>query len=126
MEYAVRALWTGAGVCTLAVGAVADSSWESRLVMILSGLITLLLSILLGGFVKHLAAHQDYSQSLEETLNLRAERLFDALEKNERKIDAVQSKAQCEIVQRFNAQQLAELHQKIDTLLQRRRHKESP
>lgn len=126
MDHAVRILWTSAGVCTLVVGAIGSESWESRLLVILSGIVTLLMSILLGGFVKHLTEHHEYAQSLEKELNQKAERLFDTLERQETKLELSVTKQQCEMVQRFNAQQLIELHHKIDALLGRKSHEESP
>jgi hypothetical protein len=47
--------------------------------MVLCGILTLLLSILLGGFVKHIVGHEAYSQGLYAELDRRAERLFKAL-----------------------------------------------
>jgi hypothetical protein len=123
--YTIRGLWTGAGLCTLAVGAVGESSWEARLLVILSGVVTLLLSILLGGFVKHLSQHQDYNQSLQQRLNGQADRLFTVLEKADLRLDQAQTKEQCELVQRFFSQQLAEVNHKLDALLGRERSQES-
>ncbi len=117
MHHAVRTLWTASGLCTVAVGAVGDVSWESRLLVILSGIVTLLLSILFGGFVKHLAEHQGYTQTLEQQLSTKAARLFEVLERT-------QTKEACDMIQRFNATQLAELNRKVDALLQRE-HRES-
>jgi hypothetical protein len=79
LEYGVRVLWTGAGVCTLTLGAVAETDWALRLVTVLCGILTLLLSLLLGGFVKHLVGHEAYSQALYAELDRRQERLFKAL-----------------------------------------------
>jgi hypothetical protein len=118
IEYTVRALWTGAGVCAVTLGAVGEGAWEGRVLVMLSGIVTLLLSILLGGFVKHLAEHQDYNQTLEQRLNAKAERLFAAL-------DNAQTKQQCETVQRFTAAQLTDLNHKLDALLRRHAHKET-
>jgi hypothetical protein len=125
MYYAIRGLWTGSGLCVLAVGAVGEASWEARLLVILSGVVTLLLSILLGGFVKHLAQHQEYNQSLQQRLNGQVDRLFVVLEKADTKLDEAQTKEQCELVQRFFSQQLQEVHHKLDALL-RRPHNQEP
>ena len=125
MYYGIRGLWTTSGVCTLAVGALGDTSWEARLLVILSGVVTLLLSILLGGFVKHLAAHQEYNETLQQRLNGQADRLFAVLEKADLRLDQAQTKQQCELVQRFFSQQLAEVNHKLDALLGRDHEKGS-
>ncbi|MCL5281318.1 MAG: hypothetical protein M1376_15580 [Planctomycetes bacterium] len=125
MYYAIRTLWTGSGLFTVAVGAVGEASWEARLLVILSGVVTLLLSILLGGFVKHLAQHQEYNQSLQQRLNGQADRLFTVLEKADVRLDQAQTKEQCALVQHFFSQQLAEVNHKLDALLRRQPLKES-
>lgn len=79
IEYGVRVLWTGAGLCTMTLAALPETDWGVRLVMILCGILTLLLSILLGGFVKHIVGHEAYSQRLYAELDRRQERLFRAL-----------------------------------------------
>jgi len=118
---AIRGLWTGAGVCTVAVGVAEGGAWEGRLVVILSGVVTLLLSVLLGGFVKHLADHADYNRTLEQSLNGRVKRLFDVLEKTDAKLDSAQTKQQCEMVNSFLMARLSALENKIDALLQHHR-----
>jgi hypothetical protein len=102
-------------MCTVALGVVNDTGWEGRLLVILSGVVTLLLSILLGGFVKHLAAHQDYNQALEQ-------RLFAVLAKTDDKLDETQTRRQCEVVQRFLTAQIGALESKIDTVLKHHSH----
>ncbi len=113
----VRGLWTSAGVCTVAVGALEGGAWEGRLVVILSGIVTLLLSILLGGFVKHLAEHGDYNRALEQSLNGKTSKLFDVLDKTDRKLDAAQTKQQCDMVHAYLTARLTALEAKIDVLL---------
>jgi len=113
----VRALWTSAGVCTVAVGALEGGAWESRLVVILSGIVTLLLSILLGGFIKHLAEHGDYNRTLEQSLNGKTQKLFEVLDKTDRKLDAAQTRQQCDMVHSFLTARLNALEAKIDVLL---------
>ena len=115
----IRGLWTGAGVCTVAVGVADGGAWEGRLVVILSGIVTLLLSILLGGFIKHLSEHADYNRTLEASLNGRVKKLFEVLEKTDEKLDSAQTKVQCEMVNKFLMARLSALEDKIDTLLKR-------
>jgi hypothetical protein len=96
MEYGIRVLWTGAGLCTMTLGAVTQSDWAVRLVMILCGILTLLLSILLGGFVKHIVSHEAYSRALYAELDRRSERLFKSLH-------GTVTKTQCESTQKAMA-----------------------
>jgi hypothetical protein len=126
IEYGIRALWTGAGLCAVTLGALGEGSWEGRVLVMLSGIVTLLLSILLGGFVKHLAEHQDYNQTLERRLNGKADRLFDVLRKTEEKLDQAQTRQQCDLVQRFFTEHLAAVDRKLDALLQRHPDKDTP
>lgn len=76
---AVRGLWSGAGLCTIVLGAATDTDIWVRFVVVLCGLLSLLLSLLLGGFVKHITAHEEYSRGLYRELDARAERLFEGL-----------------------------------------------
>ena len=66
--YAVRILWTGTGATTTVLAAVADVDPWLKVFVGLCGVITLLLSILLGGFVKHLASHDQHSRALDDRL----------------------------------------------------------
>ena len=96
LEYGIRFLWTGAGLCAMTLSAAPESDWAVRLVMLLCGVLTLLLSLLLGGFVKHIAGHEAYSQALYAELDRRAERLFKALH-------GTVSDAQCKSIQKAAA-----------------------
>lgn len=77
--WTIRGLWTGAGVCTILLGVASDGDVPTRLVPILGGLITTLLSILLGGFVVHLAGHGKHTAKLYSQLDARSERMFKIL-----------------------------------------------
>ena len=84
--YAVRVLWTSSGLGTVILGATAGSEdWLVRAFVVMSGIVTLLLSILLGGFVKHLAGHQADRADVFQALENRTERMFGLLEKAQTK-----------------------------------------
>jgi hypothetical protein len=78
----IKLLWLSAGVCTATIGVVTDTGWAVRLVTILAGIITILLSILLGGFIKHLSGHSEHTRELHRELAEMA--------------DQLQNKEQCE------------------------------
>jgi len=113
LEYWVRFLWTGSGLCAVTLSAAPETDWAVRLVMLLCGVSTLLLSILLGAFVKHIMGHEAYSQRLYTELDRRSERLFKALH-------GTVNDAQCKSVQKATATtwsgQMDLVRQRLDTL----------
>lgn len=76
---AIQGLWSTAGIFTMVLGAVAETDIWIRVVVALCGVLSLLLSLLLGGFVKHIIGHEEYSRGLYRELDTRAERLFGEL-----------------------------------------------
>jgi hypothetical protein len=113
LEYGIRVLWTGAGVCAMTLGAASETDWAVRLVMLLCGILTLLLSILLGGFVKHIVGHEAYSRTLYAELDRREQRLFQALH-------GTVNEAQCQATQKgmaaASAGQLDLVRQRLSVL----------
>jgi len=78
-----RILWTGMGLSAITLGVVTETDFWVKAVVALGGLVSLLLSILFGGFVKHLASHGDHTQALACQLDERCERLFQLLAKTQ-------------------------------------------
>jgi hypothetical protein len=113
MEYGIRVLWAGAGVCAMTLGAVTETDWAVRLVMLLCGILTLLLSILLGGFVKHIVGHEAYSQSLYAELDRREQRLFQALHGT---VNDAQCQAAQKVMATASAGQLDLVRQRLSVL----------
>ncbi len=68
-----------------------QEDWHPRALMMLSGFITLLLSILLGGFVKHLAGHQQDRSDIFTTLDKKWDKISETLEK-------MQTKEGCQLI----------------------------
>lgn len=89
--YLTRTLWTGSGVLAMAAGSI-DTSEETllKLLMFLTGIVTLLLSLLLGGFIKHLTGHQQDRAALFTSIEKKMDRISN-------KISAFQTKENCEM-----------------------------
>ena len=78
--YIGRGTWTGSGLATVAVAATApDGHGWIRVSVALCGLIAILMSLTLGGLLKHLASHSVDRESLFDELAsyTRAERCDD-------------------------------------------------
>jgi len=84
--YSVRALWGGTGVVVAIAGVMAEhEDWHIRALLAASGLITLLMSLFFGGFMKHLAGHHAFSMTLSNEIDTRFERMFEILDKAQSK-----------------------------------------
>ena len=68
-----------------AAAEVHKEDWDLKVLMGLCGIITLLLSILLGGFVKHISEHSKYQREITSDFDGKCGRLFDLLEEGQTK-----------------------------------------
>ena len=98
--YGTRGLWAGSGVFAILLGqAVGNEALLLKILMMLSGIITILLSILLGGFVKHLAGHQQDRAIIFEGIENKMDRM-------DKKLDKCQTKTDCDVVHKAAAELL--------------------
>lgn len=81
--YGLRTLWSSMGIGILAVAAIPDSFWQ-KIFVVLCGIITLMMSILLGSYVRHLTSHSKDREKLFEVLEEKYTRkdLFDERTEN--------------------------------------------
>ncbi len=86
--YVFRGLWTSSGVCALTLGAVGTNDFTAKLVLILTGLLTTLMSLLFGSFIKHLTTHTQDRNLIFADLEKKHTKLLKQIEK-------VQSKERC-------------------------------
>ena len=86
--YATRVLWTGTGVSTVILGATVIEDWHTKALLMVTGLLTTLLSLLFGGFIKHLAGHQNDRNLIFADLDKKHDHLMN-------KLEATQSKETC-------------------------------
>ncbi len=88
--YGIRTLWTGTGLYTTVLGASVTEDWHTKAILVLSGLLTTFVSLLFGGFIKHLAGHQNDRNLIFDDLNKKHERMLNLLEKSQTKESCVQ------------------------------------
>jgi len=114
--YGIRTLWTGTGLTAVALGVATPGEWETKAILILSGMLATLMSILFGGFVKHLAGHQNDRTLIFADLDKKHEVML-------QRLDKMQSKEGCDSISENNKKlvdlQFKTLDDKLTILLEK-------
>ena len=91
LSFTIRTIWFGMGLANIAIGVIGTDEILSKILTILCGLLTVIMSILLGGFIKHLAGHSSDSDRLFKVLDgyVQKELCTERVERIEEKIDGL-------------------------------------